>query len=357
MTSALNQKFRAGDDLRDGDSVIVCGDEAVDRAFSFRKIRLTQEGVVLGLAAGMFVLFSLILPGFLTTSNVLSLIRGVSVLGSLGLGMALVVIGRGIDLALIATMVISAGLAMALAHAGIPFWLCLVVGAVFAVCAECLIGIIVAYAEIPAIFTTLAMGAVIYGVGRSYFFANDTQTAPFDAHSFLALGSGRLLGIPMPIIIFAALAVVLHVILRYTQFGRLIYAIGDNPRAASLSGAATRLLIVSQYVVNGLVAFIAGLVMTASSLEINTRIYNSTMLYDVILVVVLGGVGLTGGRGGVRNVLVGTALVGVMLNGMTIMDLSYIEQNLIKSIILLAAIIIDTLINPRDEQTSQQGDI
>jgi ribose transport system permease protein len=72
---------------------------------------------------------------------------------------------------------------------------------------------------------------------------------------------------------------------------------------------------------------------------------------------VLGGIGLSGGRGGVRNVLVGTMLVGILLNGMTILNIGYTTQNLIKSIILLGAIIIDTLINPRDEQTAQQGDI
>jgi len=83
------------------------------------------------------------------------------------------------------------------------------------------------------------------------------------------------------------------------------------------------------------------------------------MIYDVLLVVVLGGISLSGGRGSVRNVLVGTLLVGVLLNGMTILDITYTTQNLIKSLILLLAITVDSFINPRDEQTSQQsqGDI
>jgi ribose transport system permease protein len=73
--------------------------------------------------------------------------------------------------------------------------------------------------------------------------------------------------------------------------------------------------------------------------------------------VVLGGVGLSGGKGGVRNVVVGTLLIGILLNGMTIMDIQYTVQNLIKSSILLIAIIVDSVMNPRDEQTAQQGDI
>ena len=89
----------------------------------------------------------------------------------------------------------------------------------------------------------------------------------------------------------------------------------------------------------------------------NTRIANSTFVYDIILVVVLGGIGLSGGRGGIRNVIVGTLLIGILINGMTIMNIQYTVQNVIKSVILLAAIVADTTINPRDEQTSQQGDI
>ena len=72
---------------------------------------------------------------------------------------------------------------------------------------------------------------------------------------------------------------------------------------------------------------------------------------------VIGGVGLSGGKGGVRNVVVGTLLIGILLNGMTIMDMPYTVQNIVKGVILLVAIIVDCIINPRDEQTAQQGDI
>ncbi len=89
----------------------------------------------------------------------------------------------------------------------------------------------------------------------------------------------------------------------------------------------------------------------------NTRIFHSTMIYDVILVVVLGGIGLSGGKGSVRNVLVGTLLIGILLNGMTIMDIQFTLQNFIKSLILLGAIILDSVLHPRNEETAQQGDI
>ena len=89
----------------------------------------------------------------------------------------------------------------------------------------------------------------------------------------------------------------------------------------------------------------------------NTRISDTLLIYDVILVVVLGGIGLSGGRGGVLNVVIGTLLIGTMLNGMTIMDVSYSGQNLIKGVVLLVAVIADSFLNPRNEETAQQGDI
>ena len=89
----------------------------------------------------------------------------------------------------------------------------------------------------------------------------------------------------------------------------------------------------------------------------NTRIVNSTLLYDIVLVAVIGGVGLSGAKGGMRNVVVGALLIGIMLNAITILDIPNIYQNLIKATFLLVAIIVDSLLNPRDEQTAQQGDI
>jgi ribose transport system permease protein len=126
---------------------------------------------------------------------------------------------------------------------------------------------------------------------------------------------------------------------------------------ARATGLPTRPIILLEYLLAALIGLFAGLVMSASVNSMPTRIYNSTMVYDVVLVVVLGGIGLSGGRGGVVNVIIGTLLIGTMLNGMTIMDISYSVQNIIKGLVLLAAILIDSVLNPRNEETAQQGDI
>ena len=327
---------------------------------NLHRIRITQEGVVFVLAGSLFIIFALTLPNFLAPGNLVALVRSVSVLGILGLGMGLVVIGRGIDLAMVATMVVSVSWVLSMAtHANVPLGWAILIGAIFVVAVGFANGVLIAYAVVPAIFATLATGLVVYGVGRAWLFSVDVQNTPNNSAFFQELGNGSAAGVPLPIVAFGVLALIAWSALRWTRFGRYIYASGDNPSAARNAGVPVRPLIVSEYVITALIAYGAGLVMAAASSGMSTRVYNSTMIYDVLLVVVLGGIGLSGGRGGVRNVLVGTLLIGVLLDGMTILNIPYVEQNLIKSLILLAAIIIDSFLNPRDEQTAQQeqGDI
>ncbi len=319
--------------------------------------RMTQESIVLLLATIMFIGFSISLNNFFTSGNVITLLRSVSVLGMLGLGMAITVIGRGVDLTMVATMVVGIVWALKLHDAGLSFNMALLAACGFAIVVGLIIGIIVAFAEIPAVFTTLALGPVIFGIGNFAFFTEDTHNAPTDVEWLRNLGFDRILGVPVSLYIFALLAVLVWGFLRFTRAGRSVYAIGDNMLAARHTGFPVRPLIVSKYVISALIAVIVGLIVVATNSGINTRLVNTTLVYDVLLVVVLGGIGLSGGRGGVRNVIVGTLFVGVLLNGMTILNLSYTTQNFIKSLVMLIALIAETLLNPRDEQTSQSGDI
>lgn len=323
----------------------------------FARKALTQEAIVLLTAIVLFVVFSLTLNNFLSAANMITLVRNVAVLGILSLGMAIVVIGRGVDLSLIAVMAVSLTVAIVLAASGYSFVSALVIGLAFVVLVAAAMGFLIAYVEIPAIFATLAMGAIVYGLGRGVIADLDVNNVPSGLDWFRFLGRGSLLGIPVPIWIFAVTALATYLFLRKTGLGRFIYAIGDNPATARISGIPVRPVIIMQYVLSGLMAFMAGAVTAASVASMNMRVVNSTMIYDVLLVVILGGIGLSGGRGGVRNVLVGTVLIGLLLNGMTIMDIPYTVQNLIKSTVLLGALVADALLNPRDEQTSQQGDI
>jgi ribose transport system permease protein len=321
------------------------------------KFQLTQGEIVLAIAALMFVVFAFTLKGFIAPDNLLALIQNVSILGVLGLGMALAIIGRGIDLSIVTTMTMSVAWVLSLAGHGVPPLAAAAAGLAFAVVIGAITGVLIAYVEIPAIFATLALASVIYGFSRLALVGEDLIYVPPSADWTRGFGGGIILGIPTSVLVFLAFAAIGFVYLQFTKPGRFLRAIGDNPLKARIAGIPVRPMIVLQYMISAVTGYIAGLVMATLIGSMNTRQVNSTMVYDVILVVVLGGIGLSGGRGGVRNVLVGTVLIGILLNGMTIMDVPYILQNLIKGLILLVAIIVDSLINPRDEQTSQQGDI
>jgi ribose transport system permease protein len=217
-------------------------------------------------------------------------------------------------------------------------------------------GFLIAYAEVPAIFATLATGAFVFGYARSQLIDQDVIAVPA-GHWIVALGQFRLASIPVEVFLFSGTALVAYLLLRFTKYGRYVYLMGDNFMAARNLGIPVRPMILLRYVMSSLIAFGAGILTAASLRSMNTRVVNSTLLYDIILVVVIGGIGLSGGKGGMRNVIVGALLIGIMLNAMTILDIPNIYQNLIKSTILLIAIVIDSLLNPRDEQTAQQGDI
>ena len=322
-----------------------------------RWFRFGQQEIVFIVFAVLFLAFSVFLPGFLTPENMLTLLQNVAVLGILGLAMAIVVIGRGIDISLIAALAVPPGLVLQMVQDGHSLAGSLMVAGLFSVCFGLVNGWLIAYAEVPSLFATLATGLFVAGLGQTALFQLDVVQWSDGMVGFERLGQGTILDIPTPIVMFAIACTGVFFLLGRTRWGAYIFAIGENPYAARITGIPTRPIIVLQYVLSALIGCFAGLVMAASVSSMPTRVFNSTLIYDVILVVVLGGIGLSGGRGGVLNVIIGTLLIGTMLNGMTIMDVSYAGQNLTKGVVLLLAVIVDSLLNPRNEETARQGDI
>jgi ribose transport system permease protein len=319
--------------------------------------RISQQTIVFVIFVVLFAGFSLFLPGFLTGGNMLGLLQNVAILGILGLGMAIIVIGRGIDISMVAVLAVPAGLVLQMVQdghsLGAAFGAALALALVFGL----VNGWLIAYAEVPSLFTTLATGLFLAGLGQVAFFRLDIVQWSSQLDPLSWVGRGTLAGVPMPVVMFVVVAALVALFLRTTRLGAYVYALGDNPFGARTTGIPTRPIIVLQYVLAAVIGMFAGLVMAASVNSMPTRIYNSTLIYDVILVVVLGGIGLSGGRGGVTNVVIGTLLIGTLLNGMTILDVSYSAQNMVKGVVLLAAILIDSILNPRNEETAQQGDI
>jgi ribose transport system permease protein len=315
----------------------------------------SQEQIVLLITIALLIVFSLTLSGFASVGNLLNLARSIAILGILGLGMGLIVISRGIDLSEVAIMAGSWAVGLIEMQSGMPIFWAAVLALAVALAIGAANGIMVAFVEAPALFVTLAAGFVIYGA--AFWFAPAWVVyAPTGSPALLFLGSGHLFGVPMPIFVFAICAIVVHFLLSRTSTGRFIYSQGDNPEAARLAGIALRPLIVLEYMIVAFLAWIAGLVWIGTTGSIQMAVVQGTYVFDVILVVVLGGISLIGGRGSVFSVVVGCALIGTLLNAFTIMDVNSEVQNIIRGGVLLAAIILDNWLHPRDEETARQGD-
>lgn len=315
----------------------------------------SQEQIVLLITIALLIVFGLTLNGFATVSNLLNLLRSISILGVLGLGMGLIVISRGIDLSEVAIMAGSWAIALIEMQNGMPVFTAVLLALAIAVLIGVVNGVMVAFVEAPALFVTLAAGFVIYGL--AFWIAPAWVVyAPKNAPGLMYLGAGRLFGIPLPILVFAVAAIAMHLFLSRTSIGRFIYSQGDNPEAARLTGVALRPLIVLEHGLVALLAWIAGLVWVGTTGSMQMAITQGTMIFDVVLVVVIGGISLIGGRGSVFSVVVGCILIGTLLNAFTIMDVNSEVQNIIKGVVLLAAIVLDNWLHPRDEETARQGD-
>jgi ribose transport system permease protein len=162
-----------------------------------------QQGIVFAVFTALFVIFALTLPGFLTTANMLTLLQSVAVLGILGLAMAIVVIGRGIDISLIAALAVPPGLVLQMVQDGHSLPTSLAAAFVLTVVFGLVNGWLIAYAEVPSLFTTLASGLFLAGLGQAALFKLDVVQWSTGLDGFEHLGQGNLLGVPMPVVMFA----------------------------------------------------------------------------------------------------------------------------------------------------------
>jgi len=318
---------------------------------------LSQE-VIVAVATVITAIFCVVfVKSFANSANILLLMRSVSILGVLAVGMSIVVIGRGIDLSQVAVMVVATAWALTLSAGGMPPWSALILGLLLAALCGLWNGCAIAYIGISPLFATLASGIFIYGVGRWFLFANINTYVPDQAKALLVLGQGAVLGVPVPVIIFfCVLGIGWFVFTRFI-IGRKIYALGDNIETARITGLSYRTIITVQYIGSAAVAYLAGLMAAGTAAAVSADTFNSTLLFDVLLIVVLGGISLSGGRGTMLGILAGTALIGTLMNAMLLLDVEMDVQSIIKSVVLLVAIAIDRRLHPRNEETARQGDL
>jgi inositol transport system permease protein len=311
---------------------------------------LSKYGIFLIFAA-MVVVASLLSPAFLSRINLINIVRQMSVVGLIALGVTGVIVSAGIDLSSGSVVGLTAVVASSLAQSSdssSPFYPGLHLPLVFPVLAAfavgALVGLIngtlVAKTRIPPFIATLGTYTSIRGAALLYTAGRPISDLT-DEYNFI--GQGDLLGIPVPIIILVVMAVVTHILYAHTKFGKYIYAIGGNEQAARVSGinaARYKMLI---YVYAGLLSGLAGLVVSA---RIGSGQAGLGVGYelDAIAAAVIGGTSLSaGGIGTVAGTIVGALIIGVLNNILDLMNVSAYWQQIIKGCIIVGAVIIDQL--------------
>lgn len=302
-------------------------------------------------------LCALLVGGFASAGNLLDIVRSSATLGILAIGGMIVVVARGLDLSVIAIMAVSSACAVQFVAAGHNEVVGLSLALVIAAALGLFNGLLVAYVEIPALFVTLATTLLFFGIFRLTYLTDEIKAVPAGAEVMRWLGRDDILGVPNPAVLFALVAGGAAILLS-RNLGAYLYAIGDNPEAARLAGVPLRPMVVGTYVVSAVLGFLGGinLVAVAGTYDLRTAA-GGALLYDVIAVIVIGGVSLSGGRGTVGGVACAAILIGVIANVMTLLDFNVIQQSLAKSVIVLLAIVLDSALHPRDEETARVGDL
>lgn len=198
-------------------------------------------------------------------------------------------------------------------------------------------GALIAAVGLPPFVMTLGMLSIARGFTLIY---SNGVPIPDLSPAFSWIGQATVGGVPLPVIVFAAVFLVAWATLRYTVFGRHVYAVGGNIRSARTSGINTKLVIFSVYVLMGVLAALAGLILTA---RVTSALPQAGLSYelDAIAAVVIGGTSLTGGVGSIAYTLIGVLIIGVINNGLDLMSVSSYYQQVIKGLIIVIAVLID----------------
>ena len=284
------------------------------------------------------VTVAILAPEFFQSRNLVNVSRQASIIGVVAVGMTIVILTGGIDLSVGSTLALSTVTVAVLVNEGLPMPLAAPAAVVVGSAAGAVNGLGVAHLRIQPFVMTLATMVAIRGValritdGGPRLFRSDSPLVDF-------FGSGRVLGIPGPFIVFVAVAAIGWVVLRYTTFGRYVYALGGSAEAARLSGVPIAWTTVGAYVLSGGLAGLAGF-MTAARLSVGDPSGGTLLELDAIAAVVIGGTSLAGGVGGMIGTLLGALLLAVVSNVMNLMGVSPFDQFVVKGALIVIAVLV-----------------
>jgi ribose/xylose/arabinose/galactoside ABC-type transport system permease subunit len=309
---------------------------------------------------GLMALFAIVEPRFLSSINLFNVMRQVSITGLLAIGMTFVILTAGIDLS-IGSLVAFAGLvAAAVAKGGLQDRFTVGEGGVgygWGLAALAAIGVGVAGGYIQGLAITrlkvppfvVTLGGMSAFRGAALLFAAGGPISGFEP-SFTWWGQGKIGPVPIPVIIFLGAALLAHVALRYTRYGRQVYAVGGNPEAARLSGLNVDRVIASVYIIMGFFAGLGSFVL-AARLNSAEAVAGTGYELTVIASVVIGGTSLFGGSGTIFGTVIGSILIGVLLNGLVLMNISSYIQQIVIGVIIVLAVAFDTFAKSRRRRT------
>ena len=317
---------------------------AVSLSESFREIGLLAFIVIL------CAIFQLRNHNFLTLSNIRDLLTNTAILSILSVGMMMVILTRGIDLSVAATIAL-AGMVSALtvnSFRAISPVLSILEGMAIGTVAGALIGLLIARFNVLPIIATLGFMNIIRGL--TYVVSKGAWVSAYQmSDGFKAIATGNVLGVSNPILIAVAINLAFFYFINHMKTGRQIYAVGSNPEAADISGIPRRRIIFLVYVVQGALAGLGGVIWVAKFASAQS---DTAMGFElsVIAATVLGGVSIAGGSGKVSGLILGTILFGILNNALPLINVSPFWQQAIQGLVILAAVLTNVLVKRNSQR-------
>ncbi|MDR4938668.1 ribose ABC transporter permease RbsC [Rossellomorea marisflavi] len=299
---------------------------------------MQKLGPFLGLLV-LVVTVSIINPSFLEPLNLLNLLRQVAINALIAYGMTFVILTGGIDLSVGSILALSSALMAGMMVSGLDPILAVLIGCVLGAIMGAVNGLLITKGKMAPFIATLATMTMFRGLTLVYTDGNPI-TGLGDNYAFQLFGRGYFLGIPVPAITMLLAFAILWVILHKTPFGRKTYAIGGNEKAALISGIKVSRVKIMIYSLAGLLAALAGAILT-SRLNSAQPTAGTSYELDAIAAVVLGGTSLSGGRGLIVGTLIGALIIGTLNNGLNLLGVSSFFQMVVKGIVIIIAVLID----------------
>lgn len=301
------------------------------------KLFASRNGALIGLII-LCIALSFVAPAFLSAPNLLNVGIQAATVAILAFGQTFVIVAAGIDLSVGAAAAVSSMLvAYTGANMGLPAWLTIIVGllagAAFGACS----GIMNAFLRLPSFIATLAMMSVARGLTLVI-----SDGRPISTSGMVNFFGGTLAGIPVPIIMMVIMGIVASIILNFTTIGRSMYAVGGNMEASRLSGISVHKTQIMVFVLSGIFAAVAGLVIAGRLHSAQPQAADGYEM-DAIASVVIGGASLSGGKGKISGTFIGAILLAVIRNGLNIMNVSSFWQKVVIGLVIAFAVSFDTL--------------